>query len=409
MALDDDIQQVGNGSIQTMTPGSAVAGQLQNILANKRLEARQNLLDQLNAQNVQSQISDRDANAQSMADYRKTQAAYRQSMDENRIAQEVQRRSSGLAPHQPVVGSDLDFFEKNAPSMIDPAVQGTQPLGPDEAGPTLPSQPATFHGLPVQLENERKRAAQQAYMAQLADPTSEANNKPDLLRAAEYYSVFGHEAPEGTIRPKVGGKVYLIDQEHGRIIDPVTQQPIAANSIGPNDKLENWTRPPKETTPNVTMVGQTPDGDPVFQTNRLDKAGLPVLMTKDGPYNGKVLAKDSAAQHKPTSIPTSEFNKLADLRKKAQPTPGFIQNITGGVLGSPNQAPQQNVDAYKSYAKSEAAKLGLSQDVQSAFSDVLDDPEADKYTAAQIAAGHTNLSAEDRAALQKIILEARAK
>lgn len=80
-------EQVGNNSWITMTPGSAVAGQLQNILLEKRQAAHQALLDQIHARDVESQIRDRDENTKTNQEYRRGLIANRQALaDQRRLA-----------------------------------------------------------------------------------------------------------------------------------------------------------------------------------------------------------------------------------------------------------------------------------------------------------------------------------
>ncbi len=73
-------EQVGNDSYTTLTPGSAVAGQLQQILASKRLEARQAMMDEITRRNVESEI-------QTRADTVETNRASREATEEWRKAQ----------------------------------------------------------------------------------------------------------------------------------------------------------------------------------------------------------------------------------------------------------------------------------------------------------------------------------
>src|SRR6266851_1432224 len=103
MAITDE--QVGNQSYRTMTPGSAVAGQLQNILTSQRLEKRQAMIDEINRRNIESEMATREQNAKNMEGYRAMNAKSleedRASRAADREAQEEQRRGDMLSAHQP--------------------------------------------------------------------------------------------------------------------------------------------------------------------------------------------------------------------------------------------------------------------------------------------------------------------
>jgi hypothetical protein len=70
---------MANDSFYTMTPGSAVADQLQDILTRKATEKRQAMLDDLNRRNIESEMSTREDNAA-------TNSAYRQGLTEQHEA-----------------------------------------------------------------------------------------------------------------------------------------------------------------------------------------------------------------------------------------------------------------------------------------------------------------------------------
>jgi hypothetical protein len=260
MASDE---QVGNASVSTMTPGSAVAGQLQNILTSQRLEKRQAMLDALNQQNVQSEISARNENAKSLAENRTEQAS-------NRAARELATRASLYSPHQALAPTDESYLQKNAPSLVDPSQPGTAPLGPDEAGPSMPATPAQFHGLPVQLAAEKKTASQATAMDKLRNmsPVDEAQMS-DLQRELLFREATGASVPEAVLRPKVGGRVLAFNPATATLIDTATGKP--AGSKQPNDVVENMGRAPVgPATPAPTYwEGTGPNGEKqIFREGR---------------------------------------------------------------------------------------------------------------------------------------------
>jgi hypothetical protein len=95
----------------TMTPGSAVADALQEILTRRKAEARQSMLDQLNQQNIESEISARNK-----------QVA---SQDEARQDQIWQRRASlhggdsvtGLSPEDVQTGMSGGWISQEKPQQ----------------------------------------------------------------------------------------------------------------------------------------------------------------------------------------------------------------------------------------------------------------------------------------------------
>lgn len=221
-------EQVGNNSWMTMTPGSAVAGQLQNILAQKRLDAHQAMLDQLTQQDKQSQIADRDANTA----YNKDRIA---SLAADREAQEQERRGSILSPGQSLVGSSLDYWKAHNPSMIDPG-QPAQPQFDYEGQPDTPATGETFHGMPKQLENKAKLDAQLAARKRLESLGPHAS---PVEKWAAFREAYGAEPPAGLLdqEPKAKPWHEILDwkgnstgnwAEEGTHIQPQPTNPPAA-------------------------------------------------------------------------------------------------------------------------------------------------------------------------------------
>lgn len=253
--------QIGNDSYITMTPGSAVAGQLQQILTSKRLEARQAMLDDLNRRNVESEMATR-------ADNAATNKAYRENMEADRSSQELGRRTALMSPHMNLAGSDLDYLNKNAPSLVDPGQTPTDPLAPGEEGPTRPAIPAQFHGLPAQLETARKTQVQQEAIKALNSP--EFENMDTARKAYIYEQATGHQPSAGVINPKSDDQVPIMDANG----NPTGNWMPANGRILP--------REPKDPTPPgmTPFQGEDADGNPVNlgynpRTNSYVKATIP--------------------------------------------------------------------------------------------------------------------------------------
>lgn len=95
------------------TPGSAVADTLQNILARKRAESRQQLMDQIQMANMGSEMNYRSAQAEGLKDYHEARA------DELKAL--AQKRSEE-ATHRQKVMDFLDNMLTNLPKDADPNV-----------------------------------------------------------------------------------------------------------------------------------------------------------------------------------------------------------------------------------------------------------------------------------------------
>lgn len=104
-----------NQDIYTMTPGSAVADKLQEILTSRRLEARQAMLDQLNTRNVESQMEERKASMDSLAEQRAATAEWRKAQAQGVTDKqgEVQRRRQGISA----------FMASPEFSQLDPSIR----------------------------------------------------------------------------------------------------------------------------------------------------------------------------------------------------------------------------------------------------------------------------------------------
>lgn len=269
------------------TPGSAVADQLQNILATKRANDRQAMLDQLNQQNVQSQIRDRDA-----------ATAYNQEriagLTSDRNAQEVTRRMSNFSKGQPLVGSDLDYVNKNSPSMVVPGQEGTQPLQPGDQGPEMPSTPASFYGSPKEVEADKHTQLQKALMERMGSPTSGWDQEPDGQKELEYFNATGRSIPDNVLRPNVGGKHFRFDEASGKYYD-MSGKEKTDNSWGPHDVVDKVPRPPRELQdPPLAQMQGTRNGKPVLiVVDRKGKA-TEVAMPEGVDFTGKAAAPPKA-------------------------------------------------------------------------------------------------------------------
>ena len=195
--------------IPGMTPGSAVADQLQEILTNQRLEKRQAVIDAMNAQNVQSQMAARELNA-------KEQGLRIDALNRDREAQEIDRKTKTMSPHQNLDPATFLYLAQKAPWLIDQA-QPAQPQFDYEGQQDIPAQPAQFHGRPEQLETERKNKEQADAMAIINDP--EQWNKLDKVhKAMVYEKATGKSAADALFQDKSEWDKPVLDAE-GNIVN----------------------------------------------------------------------------------------------------------------------------------------------------------------------------------------------
>jgi len=120
-------------------PAQATSDALQQILAEQRLQARQKMQDDLNAQNVQSEIRDRDSNAAARAESVAASAEQRKAFAELReqMKTDAKIKNYGDIPIQNLSPDDTAFLKQNAPGRI------------QTGGMTLPSSQAPGAGLLV--------------------------------------------------------------------------------------------------------------------------------------------------------------------------------------------------------------------------------------------------------------------
>jgi hypothetical protein len=239
----------------------------------------------------------------------------------------------------------------------------------------------------------------------MADPTK-WDPLPDAQKEALYRGAYGASVPENVLRPKTNGRILIFDMAKKTLVDQATGQGVA--SKGPNDTILTSDRDQRPLADHGTYLDRPvigPDGNPDPTKVYVMKDGNITIQTIPG--GGSLGPKPGTT--KPTTIPTSEFNKLQGLRVKTASKPGTLQSLTGGMLGSPNEPKPADVEAFRSYAKAEVAKLGIPPTVQSAFNEVIDDPHAENFSSAQVASGFSKLSEAERAILQKVLTEVRGK
>ncbi len=122
---------------------------------------------------------------------------------------------------------------------------------------------------------------------------------------------------------------------HQFMVTPAGKK-IDLGEINEQDKVHFQPREPQGPTPTVSQIGNTPGGDPVFATNRLDKDNHPMMMTIENgeyvPYMGKIVPKPtgSDANKGPKVVSSTENAKYSTLRGLAAKEPdGFFFSAPG--------------------------------------------------------------------------------
>lgn len=308
-------EQVGNNSYLTMTPGSAVAGQLQNILTQKRLEARQAMLDQIHSKDVESQIRDRDENTRANSEFRAANA-------ENRKAQEVQRRAGLYSPDMPMDpnSEDYKYIQKEAPSLINPATPETPQFEYEGQAP-IPASGPTFRGLPVQIEASRKAKIQSDAMAALNSP--DFAKKSPTERAAIFRMATGSEPSADIIegRKEPHSQIYTEYQDY---LSSKPATPLSFDAYMTMDANRKKVNPPVE---HGTFLDR-----PVIVNGVVDPHKAYVI--KNGHITIQAAPDGAEIGSKPnTKIPmvtTQDNSQYAKLRGLATKEPdGFIFNAAG--------------------------------------------------------------------------------
>lgn len=175
-----------------ISPGAAASSAIEEMLLQRDAQRRQALLDQLNAQNVESQMQDRAMNRQIQQASLDSLAAQRTSMEDERKSGIAARTAGMLMP-----GQDLDpatattLREGGMGALVRPGeIGGVLPPEMGE-GPTIePGGPDQFTGTPTQLKTREDRQRAEDYLASLDPQSKEA-------QALRYEIATGKAAPAG--------------------------------------------------------------------------------------------------------------------------------------------------------------------------------------------------------------------
>lgn len=316
-------EQVGNNSWMTMTPGSAVAGQLQNILTQKRVEARQAMLDELNRKNVESEMSYRDENAKSLAENRAAQAQFR---TENANKTFLGELGDNPSPLDPQTAARLG---KIAPNRLQTTPAGSTlpstqaPLAgvlPGAQAPELPNQttqsPAVDRPASYQYTGSpayQKQHDTQKKLEDLIDDSS-LSSEERMLRMS---TLFPNSDPAPMYERYITSKSQQAPG-HQFAVDPVSKKRIDLGPIGPNDKIEMLPRPPKDPVePATTSYWSTgPDGKKALMI--VERDGRQHVSTTPEGYTLDDKVGHNTPLVKPPHTSAVTWNRWSDAMHKVQ-------------------------------------------------------------------------------------------
>lgn len=328
------------------TSGTLVSDSLENIMAGRKVEARQKMLDALNAENIQSQIRDRDENTlsnrfnrQGMAEDRAAQAAQRaQAIDKITVGQMAPGQAltdpNSLAAAMRFAPGDVTPSSIQDPGTIDtgkltamPAA-GAPPPGAPGFNPETPSGPlgVTAPQAPATTPPTYKGTPEYQQIKDIIDndPEMDPTVKHLLLISASS----GKGDPSGVIERYITAKTTQPDP--GAFI--VGQDGKVTRAVGPDGKpvpsnahLANAPRPP------VTKEPQRP------QYVGTDKDGQPLEMMPDGTIKVAPTPTGAPIQPKPTTGRTSSASGIYDSGK-------YNQYLRAMLTHPPQNATQKEQD-----------------------------------------------------------------
>lgn len=312
--------------------GWGLGDTLEGILSQKRAEARQSMLDDLNRQNVLSTIQNRDENTRSLAEQRAAKAADLQSIAN-------QKRLSSILPGD-ISGNqgDIDFLKGNYPSSLSQTGGATLPsksivgvsgdigdpnmgeLTPGASAPptSVPSKPdasvpttSTFLGTPAYQEKKQVR-----------DRLSDLMDSPDFDQMDSLHKVLAVSQADPSSDP-----AHTMEQ---LLVSRASNPPQVKDEyvLGPDGKL---TKAPENAHITRGFQPPRPPNTPVKNTYvGVDSQGRGLVMDAEGNIrvspilnSDKTPADDSVMHPKPVAgkgVAGASLNILgnSDLFKKFQ-------------------------------------------------------------------------------------------
>lgn len=326
-----------NPVIPGYTPGSAMADQLQQILTSKRVEARQAMLDQIHAKDIESQIRDRDENARTNAEIRAANAENRKSQADTRFLTTLGDNPRNLDPTTATKLAEIDPSRLESvqggatlPSTKSPMaglivggnttkpISTTSTIDPSAPDPSVPST-QRYLGSPAYM----KQHEVQTKLESLGPNFSQLPPEQQLMKIA---AIFPGTDPMAVLERLLTAKS---QQAPGRfkVWSEAQQKMIDAGAIGPNDKTAMEPRSPREPKDHGTFLDR-----PVIIDGKVDPHKVYVM--KNGDITIQNVPDGASLGNKPNAkvpiVSSQEAAQYAKFRGLATKEPdGFIFNSAG--------------------------------------------------------------------------------
>jgi hypothetical protein len=376
--------------VATMTPGSAVADSLEDILTRKRNEARQAMLDSITRQSAQARANYENSSAASLAEQRAAQAQFRQSeANKNRMA--------AMGPNP----SSVDKATYDWGSKVSPSSFSMTPGGPtlastqisDAGTQQVPStnSPATFQYLGSPQYRQRQDTIK-GLQSLTTDPAF-ANN-PALQAELKVAAADPNWNPEAGIARVLTSKT---NQGPGRIIfaNEATGQAMSGGKpvtdFNSTDHIVAVPRPPQMPAAEMPYISGTME-DPVTHAktpatfrvtpNMIGKNGLvtyPAGFTPDG----KLAAAPKPPVVKPPKVDDRDWSlyinaKAAALRAPDDPkTEDLLNSQANKVINTATNDPVVKAFLSQAWTYKRARSLPA-DDLISKATRLPDDPKTQK-------------------------------
>lgn len=187
-------------NVDLTTPGSAVADQLQDILARKRAVAQQQLMNSLDVQKTQAQIANQTASTQWLGEQRQGMAEMRAAQAEKLKQEAANEYLNNIPAGQVTDPGVIQKVQQLAPALLQ---QQTIPgVGSDFTGPMKPAATATTADVRPDnraVMNFLGTPAAQQKAQDLAKKTQTEKDQQDALKIVNDPVRFGNLTPEQQI------------------------------------------------------------------------------------------------------------------------------------------------------------------------------------------------------------------
>lgn len=356
-----------NTSVETMTPGSAVADGLQQILAQRRADAQQALLNKMNQdkfgleqQNIQSEIASRaDTNATNKT-IRDAQAAATNQTVLDKQAKQARFKASS------------DWLRNNY-------------IGTDDYN-KLPAEAKAVWNLALTDPDTMEKL-----VASKMTPQAKEEDQTPLYKIS-----------------RLTGKLELAGT------DP-TGKPIMGKK---GERPVEWgVEPPQPNAANTPQIFHNTEDDPAHPGTQIDytysmtpsqvqtEGFVPKYRVKNA---GRVIKGNKTSPKPPLSIPTAEENKISVARSAAEDKHPTLSQIpyVGNFMFGPDP---QKVQEWKSASRGAIARLNLPAEVEDAAVQAINDDSVKNQPSTAIAAAQTYLSPENQKLLQDVLMRVRQK